>query len=202
MKKDVINSINNYIQKNNGKIYAPIPHPIFRGLECKHSDRSEIIKKKIQESKDLRTGLDIGSHWGEMCYTLEDAGIEVTAIEKSRKIYQVLTELKKDLERNFNTIHGNVFSLKEIKYDVIVALNIFHHFLKQKDTYDEWLKLLKRLDCKVMFFQAHNPKEKQMIGAYKNFNSEEFVDVILKNSCLNTSELILDGDRPLFMLTI
>lgn len=193
--------IKNYIKNNEGKLYAPIPHPMFEGFECTHTGRAEVIRNKIKEINNLKTGLDIGSHWGEMCYVLEDMGIQMTAIEKRKKTHLILNDLKNDLNRKFNVILGSVFSLDPIKFDIILALNIFHHFIKKKRIYNKWIDMLQRLECKVMFFQAHNPNEGQMLDAYKNFDSTEFVKVILQNSCLNEAELILDGKRPIFMLT-
>lgn len=205
MNQEIKKLIDNYIKSQNGKIYSPIPHPMLESYESIHKNRSSIIIEKtegIKEFYDIKTGLDIGSHWGEMCYILEDLNIEMTGIESYVGAYKVLTELKNDCKRKFNTINGDVLNMKEIRYDLIIALNIFHHFIKTEEKYNKWIKMLNRIDCKVMFFQSHNTNETQMINSYKNFNPDEFVNVILDNSCLNKSEKILNINRPIYMLTI
>ena len=59
---------------------------------------------------------------------------------------------------------------------------------------------------KEMFFQAHDYTMNQMKGAYINFNPKQFIEFILKYSCLNNAELIaetVDGrNRPIYHLTI
>lgn len=201
MEDNIKIKIEEYIKNANNMIYAPIPHPLFSNIKAIHDGRSSIIVDKIKKRDDLFTGLDIGSHWGEMCYVLEDNGIEMTAIESYKVAFDILTALRDDCNRQFKTIYGDVLNLSEIKYDIIIATNIFHHFLKTKEKYDKWLKMLSRIDCKIMFFQSHNIKETQMKNAYKNFNPEEFIEKILQNSCLNNYELILNINRPIYMLS-
>lgn len=202
MNEEVEKIIKEYVKSINGMIYAPIPHPIFNGIKAIHDGRANIILENIGKIKDLHNGLDIGSHWGEMCYVLENAGIKMTAIESYINAYKVLVELRNDCNKNFDVIYGNVLELNNIKYDVIMALNIFHHFIKTEEKYNKWINMLSRLDCKVMFFQSHNIKENQMINSYKNFKPQEFVEIILENSCLNNYKLIHDINRPIYMLTI
>jgi cyclopropane fatty-acyl-phospholipid synthase-like methyltransferase len=202
MNKEVEKIINAYIKTQNGKMYAPIPHPFFKNIESIHAGRSNIIVKKISEMKNLYTGLDIGSHWGEMCYVLENLGIKMTAIENYINAFKVLIELRNDCNKNFQVIFGDILDFNVvIKYDIIMALNIFHHFIKTQEKFEKWLNMLHKLDCKVMFFQSHNVKETQMLNSYKNFKPEEFVNIIIENSCLKKYELICDINRPIYVLT-
>jgi hypothetical protein len=73
---------------------------------------------------------------------------------------------------------------------IVLALNIFHHFLKHKDDYDALISFLKDIDIETMFFEPHKSEESQMIGAYLNYDPDEFVDFIKENSKLNCSKFI------------
>jgi hypothetical protein len=89
-----------------------------------------------------------------------------------------------------------------LKYDVILALNIFHHFLKDKFRYYRWLDFLERLDTKVIYFEPHLSNEEQMRGSYINYEPEEFANVIAKRCKMKRVQEIghsTDG-RPFYVL--
>ena len=86
-------------------------------------------------------------------------------------------------------------------YDVILALNIVHDFLKKEDRHNKLIAMLGRMRVREMIFQSHNPDEPQMAGAYRNYSPDEFVQFILAHSCLKTAEYIgADQDRPIYRL--
>jgi hypothetical protein len=90
-------------------------------------------------------------------------------------------------------IPESIFQYQDIEnlyFDVVLALNIFHHFLKDKSSYLELINLFKKLNMKEMYFQPHLPNEPQMKGAYRNYSEEKFVEFILQNSKLNKAKLI------------
>jgi hypothetical protein len=80
--------------------------------------------------------------------------------------------------------------LLERRFRVLLALNIFHHFLKRQEVFKKFKEWLPRLDVDTMFFEPHCPEERQMVGAHVNFGPEEFVGFILKHSCLRGAQLI------------
>jgi hypothetical protein len=85
----------------------------------------------------------------------------------------------------------------------VLALNIFHHFLKNEESYFKLLNLLKDLKMREMYFQPHLPNEPQMRGAYKNYSVEDFVAFILKASRLSRAEFIgsAEDGRRLYKLS-
>ena len=91
----------------------------------------------------------------------------------------------------------------ELNFDVALALNIFHHFLKRKIPFLNFIKLLKRLNVKELFFGAHNPKEFLNMKTYKKFTPKQFVNFIIENSCLSSAKLIgqTKNGRKLYRLT-
>jgi hypothetical protein len=114
-----------------------------------------------------------------------------------------LEKLMRAENRKFKIIYGSIFDYREkTNFDVVLAFNIFHHFLKTEETYYRLIELLNRLDMKVMFFQSHLPESPQMRGAYRNYDCEEFINFILKNSRLNEVMYInkAKGERPIYRL--
>jgi len=192
-----------YASEHDGNIYHPITHPDLTDIPAFHGEeRFDIIAPHLSfSSGDL---LDIGAHWGYFCHRFEEVGFNCVAVENDPVNLYFLRKLKIAERRHFTIIDRSVFDLIDrVEYDVVLALNIFHHFLKTESDYQKLIKLLGRLRMQVMFFQAHHPEGKQMLGAYRNYAADEFVDFILKHSNLNTAEYIgtaRDG-RPLYKLS-
>ena len=106
--------------------------------------------------------------------------------------------------KKFNILTSSIFNpdvqryIHERHFDIVIALNIFHHFLKTKVIFTEFKKWLPTLSSKTMFFQPHLHSEEQMNNSYLNFTEEEFVQFILKETSLNSYEIIhkaVDGRR-------
>ncbi len=70
------------------------------------------------------------------------------------------------------------------KYDIVLALAIFHHFIKEEETYHQLIHFLKNIHIGEMYFEPHEPNEPQMQNAFRNFNGLEFIEFIIKNTCL------------------
>ena len=108
----------------------------------------------------------------------------------------------RDIEgKKFKIINKSIFEMKNLgEFDIVIALNIFHHFLREKKLYFKLIKFLKSLKIEVMFFQPHDPKEEIMQSAYINYDNRQFVDFIIKFSCLNKFLLLnekVDGRNRL-----
>jgi len=185
----------------NGKVYHPLTHPDLADIPSEHGDeRFEIIKRNLSTKKG--TLLDIGSHWGYFCHKFEEIGFHCYAVESSPRNVYFLKKLKQAENRKFEVINKSIFEYREKSdFDVVLALNIFHHFLKKKELYFKLIELLKRLKTKELFLQTHRYDEAQMKGAYKNYSPEEFVEFVLENSCLDEAKLIGEEDgRPIYKL--
>lgn len=206
MKQDeferLTRKIHEFIERR-GRLYSPIDHPAFASLPAQHgAERFEPIRTNMP--RNLHTALDIGTHWGYFAHKLEGLGLEVTAAENMEEYLYFLERLRELYEDDFTIYSDSVFSLKApVEFDVILALNIFHHFTKTERTYEEFLEFLGRIECNVMFFQSHNPKEGQMQQAFRNFNPEEFCELLLDKTpgLSNFREIARFGSRPMFMLT-
>jgi cyclopropane fatty-acyl-phospholipid synthase-like methyltransferase len=198
---DVRSLIAQWAQDNKGHVYAPVLHPEFSDLPYQHGpDRFDIIRPFL--GHEGGTVLDIGTHWGYMAHRLEQLGYDVTAVEHADHIYRVAEGLRDACEMKFKVIHSSIFDVKNLKFDIVIALNIFHHFLKKKDRYDAFLKFLSRLDCKTMIFQSHKFEEPQMRGAYTNMEPDAFAEFIAKHAGLRKVESIGDyGRRQIYRLS-
>jgi hypothetical protein len=85
---------------------------------------------------------------------------------------------------------ANQEPLSGMQFRMVLALNIFHHFIKKQETLEKLRLWLNKLDADMMIFEPHVSTESQMVGAYANFDNEEFVRFIIENSSLQHSEMI------------
>lgn len=191
-------------EHQSGQLYAPIEHIDFQGFDYLHkSDRFNLIAEQIRRQD--ASVLDIGSHWGRACAELEKKGHRCVAVEANVSNFYFLDRIKKAENREFKAHCDSIFNFISVKkhFDVVLALNIFHHFLKTNELYLKLKSLLELLDMEQLFLQTHSPSELQMKGAYINFSGEEFCHFIINHTGL-TEYRLLDLDpsgRALYMLT-
>ena len=191
-------------QSVHGELYQPLIHPDL-GFKSSHADERFIA---IQNALTFKNGtlLDIGANLAYFCHKFEDLGFECYAVEIRPSNVHFMKKLREIERKKFKIINKSIFELNEKRdFDIVLALNIFHHFLREKGLYLKLIEFLRNLDMKVMYFQPHDPNEKVMQNAYLNYNNTQFVEFIIKNSCLNHSKSInktSDGvNRPIYELT-
>jgi hypothetical protein len=186
-----------HAKKHGGKISHSITHPDLCHMSPFHKseDRYRIIKENLSVKKGRL--LDIGACWGYFCHKFEEEKFDCYAVENDRENLYFLKTLKRAENRNFRIIPKSILEYGDIKnlfFDVVLALNIFHHFLKNRNTYYGFIDLLQNLRLKEMFFEPHLPNEPQMGSAYRNYSNEEFVRFITQNSNLKNAQLIGEGE--------
>jgi 2-polyprenyl-3-methyl-5-hydroxy-6-metoxy-1,4-benzoquinol methylase len=192
----------NFAKRNGGKVYQPLTHPDLRSIPSVHGDkRFDIIKDYLPQSRgDL---LDIGANWGYFCHRCEELGFDCYAVEANLENAYFLKKLKTAQDRNFRVIEQSILTYREkCRFDVVLALNIFHHFLKQKADHEALINFLQRMDINLMFFEPHRTSEAQMNGAYRNYEPDEFVQFLLRHSSLTHADLIgkAEDERPIYKL--
>ena len=187
---------------NRGGTYAPVLHVDMLDVPSWHRyDRFEIIRKHMSPSS--QTILDIGAHWGYMCEQFERIGKTCTAVEDDRWWLKFLTKLRRAQSLTYTVLPVSVFSLAEQNTDVVLALNVFHHFIKNRDQHAQLVELLGRLHFKEMFFSAHQTDEPQMADAYRNYRPEEFAAFVAKHAGATTvTDLGVCDGRNMYYLAM
>jgi len=191
-----------YARTHGGHVYQRIPHPDLCEVPFTYGDRRWDV---LRQHLPVRTGvvLDIGAHWGWFCHQFEDLGFGCHAVESSARNAYFLEKLRRAANKRFCVHCVSVFDYKQpTRFDVVLALSIFHHFIKERASFEKWLAFLRRLDMDAMFFEPHLPEEPQMVGAYRNLSNQDFVKLIMDNSCLTLAEHIGESEdgRRLYLL--
>jgi 2-polyprenyl-3-methyl-5-hydroxy-6-metoxy-1,4-benzoquinol methylase len=192
----VISYTQNSCHLKKGKLYQPIVHPDLADVPYDLTDHDcEDLMQAISQHLGQKEGtmLDLGANIGYFCHKFEDLGYRCFAVETDPATIKILKRIKVAEKKKFEIITTSILELtfsKNMKFDVVLALNIFHHFLKRKTEFFKLKELLRNLEMDVLIFESHLYHEKQMADAYINFTPTEFVDFIFQNTTLTKSEVI------------
>jgi 2-polyprenyl-3-methyl-5-hydroxy-6-metoxy-1,4-benzoquinol methylase len=190
-----------------GFLFQPIVHPDFvdfSTMQNKCQETMDSIKPHL--TKKNGTLLDVGANLGFFCHKFEDLGYRCFAVENERNTFRILERIRDAENKTFTVINKSIFEadfLENKHFDVVLALNIFHHFLKEKTLFYQLKKFLQNLKTDMMFFSAADCRDEQMRNAYRNYSESEFVDFILQLTSLNASKVISTGrlNRPVYKLS-
>ena len=199
--------------KQNGFLYQPALHPDLQDIPARHDceDRFEMIKRHLHtRSGNKGNMLDIGANLCFFCHKFEELGYDCFAIEANSAFVDLADRVRKAAGKNFQIIKANFLNVQSHPavanktFDVVLALNIFHHFLKAEKDYILLKRSLNSLADRigVMFFEPHNPCENQMQDAYRNYNEENFVEFVRTNTGFSEAENIYEtsDNRKLYKL--
>jgi hypothetical protein len=169
------NEVLAYAKRNKGKLYAPVLHPDLADIPSHQAaERLPMLQKELGNGPGRV--LDIGSHWGYFCHQLENWGFDCTAVEFSPLNLHFMRKLRRAERKHFEIWAGSALDYRfDGPFDVVLALNIFHHFIKTSDGYAGLERLLGRMQVRKLLFEPHLPSEDQMVGSFKNFSPDEFV---------------------------
>lgn len=189
--RELRNTLTLLAQKQNWRLYQPAVHPDLEDIPALHScvDRFQVIERHL----DRRTGtmLDLGANLCYFCHKFEELGYQCIGIEADPLVGNLARRIRGGAGRSFQVIVHDLLqiadhpAIADKTFDVVLALNIFHHFLKTQRDYirlREWLTTMSD-HMAVLFFEPHNPHESQMRDAYRNYREEEFVEFIMR--CTN-----------------
>ena len=189
-----------------GTLYQQASHPDLMSVPAEHgsADRFAVIEAHLPETRGKM--VDIGTNLGYMCHRFEEKGFDCIGTEIDETHLYFLRKLRDYSNRRFEVRAGSFLTDMELTtndFEVVLGLNIFHHFLKTEEDYKLLIAFLDRLKVNYMFFEAHLPDEEQMLNAYKNYPAEEFCDFIMEHTGLTRKERIFqahDG-REMFLLS-
>ena len=187
-----------------GPLNQILTHPDLQNIPFKKDNHFDLIIKNISVLHGKV--FDIGAKFGYFCHILEDKGFDCYAIEENRDYAFFLKKLKILEEKKFKIITKSIFEFnknQDLFFDVVLALNRFHGFLKTRESYLNLINFLKRLKVKELFFGTYDLSKFRNRNFYRNYSSEQFVNFIIENSCLNKAEFIgkTKDSRKLYKFT-
>jgi len=198
--------IQRYADGHKGKIYAPIDHPDLQEWDTnwdKNGKRTGLITETI--SKRSNSVLDIGAHFGRYSFILAKTGRKCYAVELSKYVYPFLEKLNKvhgNIIETYRTDINSFIDLKAGHYDCVLALNIFHHFLKDKKGWEYFMKMTKTLDCNEMIFQAASDNELRHAKFATGKTNADILEALKKNTGLiKVRRIGEDRGRVIYHLT-
>jgi SAM-dependent methyltransferase len=167
-----------------GSLYQMPTHFDLGDIPAEHGceDRWNAIAKHVPAATE--TALDIGCNLGFFCHRLEDLGYTCFGIEYFPDIAYAARRVSQAEKRRFKIVTGDILAEETLNgigisdFGVVIALNIFHHFVKTEDGYTRLQKFMNRVRADTMFFEPHHPDEPQMRGAFSNPSPEEFAELI------------------------
>lgn len=185
----------------NGEIYQTIPHPDLSYPSIYDGERWELIADNLTTTGGY--ALDIGSKWGYMCHQLEKRDFHCTAVEYNTDHVRILETVKRAANREFDIYTDSVFEFdKRGQFDVVIALNIFHHFVGDRGAYWELEEFLDRLDIGELFLQVPDRVSDEVTDPYRNFDSEELCEFVITNcpSLYKYDRIGRVNERPVYKL--
>lgn len=191
-----------YTRQRGGTAYQPYLHPDLADVP---SDQGHERFDTIAAALPISSGtlVDLGANSGYFSHRFEARGFDCVAVERSEKEAHVLRALRDAAGRRFEIRKG---SLTEVplppRPDVVLALNIFHHFLKTERGTRELERFLARLGARFVVLGTHLPGDPQMAGAWRNPAPAEFAAWVRQRAGLATAREIGRGadGRPLYLL--
>lgn len=192
-----------------GFIHQPFNHPdldilpqIYGGALKERArygnERWEYIVESLPVSEG--TVLDIGSYFGYFASRFEDLGFACYAVEPDPENLAVLKRYRDMHGKRFTVWESSLFDIERFDFDIVLALNIFHHLVKARQDYERLVDFLGKLKCQAMYFEPQATSD----DAYRVFTDEEFIDFVLEHTDLKQVRLLgrARERRDVYLLTV
>lgn len=168
-----------------GVLYQAPMHFDLADIPYEHAcaDRWEAIKSNLDHVTRVRA-LDIGCNLGFFSHQLEECGYSCIGVEYEPTIALAARKIVCAENRKLTIVTGDILSIETQKkiapldFSVVIALNIFHHFIKTKDGYERLRQFMNHIRIGTMFFESHHESDPQMQGVFSNPTQNEFVKLI------------------------
>jgi 2-polyprenyl-3-methyl-5-hydroxy-6-metoxy-1,4-benzoquinol methylase len=192
-----------------GFIHQPFNHPdldilpqIYGGELKERARYGNERWEYIVNSLPVREGtvLDIGSYFGYFAHRFEDLGFDCYAVEPDPENLAVLKRYRRMYGKRFTVWESSLFDIERFDFDIVLALNIFHHLVKIRQDCECLVEFLGKLRCQAMYFE---PQETSG-DAYRRFTDEEFLAFVLEHTTLNHVRLLgrARERRDVYLLTV
>lgn len=196
------NEVLQYARDRGVGTYQRLEHPDLAVVPHVHGEeRWSLIEPHLGPARG--TALDIGANSGFFSFRLARAGYSVTAVERSEKECYILRRLVQAADADVQVAKGSIFDV-ELKpaYDVVLALNIFHHFFKTRSDTERLERLLGGLEARSLILETHAPGEPQMRGAFFNPDPDRYAHWVAEKVGLAEIEPMGQSDgRNLYHLS-
>jgi len=204
LRSDVIKIV---VQR--GFIHQTFNHPDLDGIPKlygnKLHDKSMYGDDRwdfIIDSLPVATGsvLDIGSYFGYFAHRFEALGFKCYAVEPDQENLAVLNRYRHMKDKKFHVWEKSLFDIEHFEFDVILALNIFHHLVKTRHEYEQLVEFLGKIRCQAMYFEP----QQVLKHTCKSFTDKEFINFVIDNSVLNHSRRLgrAKEKRDVYLLTV
>lgn len=200
---DFRNEIDLYVTRH-GSLYQPMTHVDLADFRNYHTEmRFDLIRNNLSLSSGRI--LDIGANWGFFCRKFEEIGFDCTAAEHDPEAVHFMKGLRRAERKSFHIIEGDILGYDgPLEFDVVFALSIFHHFLRDKETFSRLNDFLRRLKVDYMIFEPNITGE-SIVSKYEiNLGGEDYVKHVIEYSCLNSYRKIgvePETSRPIYLLS-
>jgi hypothetical protein len=150
-----------YAALDGGTLYQPALHPdlaaVPAALPCQ--DRWTMLEP-IARSRPGRM-LDLGANLGYFDHRFERLGWTCTAVESDPILARFLTSIRDARGLRFEVVNDSFVSgcLEGRRYDLVLALSIFHHFLQTRQDFISLERFLRRLDADEMVLEPPRTDE-------------------------------------------
>ena len=193
-----------------GSLYQSPMHFDLEDIPSEHGcqDRWEAIKRNLPEGNGSNA-LDIGCNLGFFCHRLETHGYSCVGVEYLPEIAFAAQKIALAEGKRSMFIAGDILAPETLSnvgrtsFSLVIALNIFHHFIKSEERFNRLREFLRRIRANTMIFEPHLQNESQMEGVFYNPSPTEFVKLISEWGHFRTAVPIFTaGDgRTVFKLT-
>jgi len=202
--QDFANKLRRYIKKSGGTSRYPILHPDLQDITFKydHSTFSTIIQN-LPLNRGKLLNISAGLNFGYFSHRFEDQGFECTESNLFENELQFVEKLRNAGRKRFEITPGSILDTPpERKFEVVLAIDVFHHFLKTEFLFAGFIRFLKSLKTKYLVFRHNIGQDMHTERAFKHFKPSEFVNIISENTALKRYEVIAKekDEGPLYFL--
>ena len=182
-----------YAESQAGRLYQPALHPDLEAVPSAQGceERWSMIAPRLAGGPG--TALDIGANLGYFDNKLEELGYSCTAVENDPTLTRFATAIRNANGHGFEVVTDSILAgggVRGRRYGIVLALNIFHHFLKTRQEFSMLGRLLDDLQGDEMFFEPHGADDPQMVGAYSGLSPHELTRFVAIRSGLTQIDLL------------
>ena len=182
--------LEDYTAGRDGFSYQPFTHPDLQSIKVQHdSSREKLILNHMPPT--AKTILDIGAYIGYFDLYFGNRGYDCTAVEHHPRHAYFMKKLREAEHLDFEIVQSSFLEWKCSRhFDVILALNIFHHFIQSEALMARLEEQLSAISTSCIFLETHLPEDAIMKESYRNFEPEEFAEYVRKKANLSKFEMI------------